>query len=192
MISIDYEIQKNSYKSKMISQVHDELVFEVHKSEKEVFKKLVIDKQKLVREIYFDPTKPSSIEAIYLYCITRYCNMSKRNIRDCLRNIETYQLIFRRQKPRPIKGNFNVTKCGYITCDLFFTGTRYEDRKNIATLCVMDIFSRYCHIKPLENKKKTLVQYQILQFLQELTSFGIKLHSLICLIVHTTELNFQL
>ena len=44
MISIDNEIQKNSYKSKMISQVHDELVFEVHKSEKEVFKKLVIDK----------------------------------------------------------------------------------------------------------------------------------------------------
>ena len=44
MISIDHEIQKKSYKSKMISQVHDELVFEVHKSEKEVFKKLVIDK----------------------------------------------------------------------------------------------------------------------------------------------------
>ena len=47
MISIDHEIQKNSYKSKMISQVHDELVFEVHKSEKEVFIKLVIDNMEI-------------------------------------------------------------------------------------------------------------------------------------------------
>ena len=44
MLDIHNYLRKNNCKSKMTSQVHDELVFEVHKSEKEVFKKLVIDK----------------------------------------------------------------------------------------------------------------------------------------------------
>ena len=43
MIKIDYEIQKRNLKSKMILQVHDELVFDMHKSENEILPQLVID-----------------------------------------------------------------------------------------------------------------------------------------------------
>ncbi|XDD50555.1 DNA polymerase I [Leptospira sp. WS92.C1] len=38
MIAIHEDIQRNKWKSKMLLQVHDELVFEVHKKEKEEFK----------------------------------------------------------------------------------------------------------------------------------------------------------
>ena len=41
MIKIHNEIQKKSLKSKMLLQVHDELVFDVHNSEKELVKKIV-------------------------------------------------------------------------------------------------------------------------------------------------------
>lgn len=46
MINIDKEMSKRQLKSKMIMQVHDELVFDVHKSEVEEMKTLVIDLMK--------------------------------------------------------------------------------------------------------------------------------------------------
>lgn len=44
MIDIDFEIQKHNLKSFMTIQVHDELLFEVHHSEKETMQQLVIEK----------------------------------------------------------------------------------------------------------------------------------------------------
>ncbi len=44
MIDIDYEIRKQNLKSFMTIQVHDELLFEVHQSEKEAMQQLVIEK----------------------------------------------------------------------------------------------------------------------------------------------------
>ena len=41
MIRIHDEFKKQSLKSKMLLQVHDELVFDVHNSEKELVKKIV-------------------------------------------------------------------------------------------------------------------------------------------------------
>ena len=41
MISIDKAFSANSLKSKMVLQVHDELVFDVHVSEKEIVKEMV-------------------------------------------------------------------------------------------------------------------------------------------------------
>ena len=46
MIDIDREMQKKNYQSKMIMQVHDELVFDVYKPELEALQALVIDKMK--------------------------------------------------------------------------------------------------------------------------------------------------
>ncbi|MFZ1322125.1 MAG: DNA polymerase I [Ignavibacteria bacterium] len=46
MINIYDEFQKNKFESKMLLQVHDELVFEVKKTELEKVKKIVIDKMK--------------------------------------------------------------------------------------------------------------------------------------------------
>ena len=46
MINIHKEFEKKNFKSKMILQVHDELVFDVHKSELEDVKPIVEDKMK--------------------------------------------------------------------------------------------------------------------------------------------------
>ncbi len=46
MINIQKEFEKKNFKSKMILQVHDELVFDVHKSEMEDVKPVVQDKMK--------------------------------------------------------------------------------------------------------------------------------------------------
>ena len=46
MINIHKEFQKNKFKSKMIMQVHDELVFDAHKSEVEIIKPIIIEGMK--------------------------------------------------------------------------------------------------------------------------------------------------
>jgi len=46
MVDIYNEFVKNKLESKMLLQVHDELVFEVKKTELEKVKKIVIDKMK--------------------------------------------------------------------------------------------------------------------------------------------------
>jgi DNA polymerase-1 len=43
MIKIHNEFKKHNFKSKMIMQVHDELVFDAHKSEVEIIKPIIID-----------------------------------------------------------------------------------------------------------------------------------------------------
>jgi DNA polymerase-1 len=46
MISIHQEMEKQQFRSKMILQVHDELVFDIHKNEIETLKKMINDKMK--------------------------------------------------------------------------------------------------------------------------------------------------
>jgi DNA polymerase-1 len=43
MINIHREFQRHNFKSKMIMQVHDELVFDAHKSEVEIIKPIILD-----------------------------------------------------------------------------------------------------------------------------------------------------
>jgi len=43
MIKIHEEFKKQGFKSKMIMQVHDELVFDAHKSELDIIKPIIID-----------------------------------------------------------------------------------------------------------------------------------------------------
>ena len=51
MININNELEKNHFESKMVMQVHDELVFDVAKNELEDIKKLVKDKMENVMEL---------------------------------------------------------------------------------------------------------------------------------------------
>jgi len=44
MINIHREMQKQKLKSKMLLQVHDELIFDMHKSEEKLLTDLVVNK----------------------------------------------------------------------------------------------------------------------------------------------------
>ena len=44
MIDIRDAINSENLKSKMVLQVHDELLFELHKSEEEIMTKIIVDK----------------------------------------------------------------------------------------------------------------------------------------------------
>jgi DNA polymerase-1 len=46
MINIHREFKKHHFKSKMVLQVHDELVFDAHKSEIETIKPIILESMK--------------------------------------------------------------------------------------------------------------------------------------------------
>ena len=141
-------------------------------------KKLCTDKQKLIRETYFNPRLPKSIEHIAFYLQKSWCNISKANVRNALRRIPTYQQTFGRRKPQDLKGIFQVKERGVIAYDLCFPDTRYDNKGQPILVC-LDIFTRYCWVRSLENKKKVLVQKVIAQFLSHLVSNGVKISVLL-------------
>ena len=58
MINIQNRIDKNNYKSKMLVQVHDELVFEIHKSEMKEMKEIIQNEM----ENAYDITIPLKVD----------------------------------------------------------------------------------------------------------------------------------
>ena len=135
------------------------------------------EKRKVVKEAYFDPLKPATIEKIFLLYREKYANLSKRNVRDILKSLETYQLIHRRRRPPKVLGK-HLTKPGVVAADLFWPKQKEKKveigwEKTIC-LCVMDCWSRYSRVFPLENKSKELILKGLEEFFKELMSHGHK------------------
>ena len=128
------------------------------------------EKRKVVKESYFDPTKPATIEKIFLLYRETYANLSKRNVRDTLKSLETYQLNYRRQRPPKVLGKMNLTAPGVIVADIFFPSKLLWDTK--PCLCIMDCWSRFSRVYVLERKTKALTLKAFDKFFRELMGLG--------------------
>ena len=128
------------------------------------------EKRKVVKESYFDPTKPATIEKIFLLYRETYANLSKRNVRDTLQSLETYQLNYRRQRPPKVLGKMNLTSPGVIAADIFFPSKLLWDTK--PCLCIMDCWSRFSRVYVLERKTKALTLKAFDKFFRELMGLG--------------------
>ena len=129
-------------------------------------------KRDVVKKAYFDPTKPATIEKIFLFYRETYANLSKRNVRDVLKSLETYQLNYRRQRPPKVLGKMQMTKPGVIAADIFFPSKLLWDSK--PCLCVMDCWSRFSRVYVLERKTKALTLKAFDKFFRELMGLGHK------------------
>ena len=134
------------------------------------------EKRKVVKESYFDPTKPATIEKIFLLYRETYANLSKRNVRDTLKSLEVYQLIHRRRRPPKVLGKMHLTKPGVIAADLFWP--KQKEKKVLIgwdetiCLCVMDCWSRFSRVYPLERKTKPLILKGLEKFFKDMMSHG--------------------
>ena len=64
------------------------------------------DKRKAVKDIYFDPKQGATIQPITDALRQKYCNISRKNVRDILRSLETYQCFRGDYTPK-----FSTTPC---------------------------------------------------------------------------------
>jgi hypothetical protein len=131
------------------------------------------EKRMAVKKLYFDPKQPSTIQPICDVLREQYCNISRRNVRDILRSLETYQLMFARRRPPAIPHHTVYTKPGVLAMDTFFPSatTGWKTRAGGVLVC-MDIWSRFSRAYAIERKTGPFFEIAMKSFFSEFTSLG--------------------
>ena len=129
------------------------------------------EKRNAVKRLYFDPKKPATIQPITDELRQSYCNISRTNVRNILRSLETYQLGFPRRLPPKIGNHTIYTKPGVIAADTFFKSNASK-WKAINVLVIMDIWSRFSRAYALEKKEAPFFEVAFRSFFKEFTSLG--------------------
>ena len=130
-------------------------------------------KRDQVKLLYFDPKQPSTIQPITDALRDSYANISKKDVTNILRSLETYQLNFRRRLPPKVSGRMNLTKPGVICVDTFYPSRKIDGwYGNYPLLCCVDAWSRFSRVYVCERKDKVTIGKGIDKFLAEFASLG--------------------
>ena len=129
------------------------------------------EKRVAVKSLYFDPKEPATIQPITDKLRSKFCNISRTNVRNILRSLESYQLMFPRRKQPKIQHHTVYTKPGVIAMDTFFkSGGKGWHKMNV--LVCMDVWSRFSRAYALEKKEASFFKLAMQSFFQEFTSLG--------------------
>ena len=129
------------------------------------------EKRAAVKKQYFDPKKPSTIQPICDVLRHEWCNISRKNVRNILRSLETYQLMYPRRKHPKIEHHTVYTKPGVIAMDSFFPSKKsgWVERN---VLCCMDIWSRFSRAYAIEKREAKYYEIAMTEFFKEFMSLG--------------------
>ena len=124
-----------------------------------------------VKELYFDPREPATIEPITARLRWEWANLTKRVVTRILRSLETYQLNFARRRPPDLKNRMFLYNPGMLAADMFFPSKHHGwDEYNCLT--IMDTWSRYCGLYAISTKRKSDVVVAMTDFLTKFASLG--------------------
>ena len=129
-------------------------------------------KRLAVKDIYFNPEKPSTIQPIVDLLYPQFANISRINVRRILRSIETYQINFGRRWPPKVLSRMSMVKPGVILTDMFFPSVKHGWRKFGGVVTMMDAWSRFVGAYAVERKTKGLVKKAMERFMRDFTSHG--------------------
>ena len=130
------------------------------------------EKRMAVKKKYFDPKQPSTIKPITDTLRHEWCNISRKNVRNILRTLETYQLMYPRRKHPAIQHHTVYTKPGIIAMDSFFPSQKTGWLKRNILVC-MDVWSRFSRAYALEQRAEAFYEKAMTSFFQEITSLGV-------------------
>ena len=103
---------------------------------------LQAEKRTAVKKLYFDPREPATIRPIAEKLYKVWANINRRNVRNILQSLETYQLNRGRRRPPDIKNRMFLKSPGMLAMDMFFPSVNLGwEKTNV--LCCMDTWSRY-------------------------------------------------
>ena len=129
-------------------------------------------KRLAVKDLYFNPEKPSTIQPIVDLLYPQFANISRINVRRILRSIETYQINFGRRWPPKVLSRMSMVKPGVILTDMFFPSVKHGWRKFGGVVTMMDAWSRFVGAYAVERKTKGLVKKAMERFMRDFTSHG--------------------
>ena len=130
-------------------------------------------KREVVKLSYFDPKGASTIVPITEKLREQYANVTKNDVRNVLRSLETYQRNFRRRLPAKVLGRMSLNKPGVIMMDTFYPSRKVDGWfGNYSCLCCMDAWSRFSRVYVNEKKDKETISKGMERFLAEFASKG--------------------
>ena len=130
-------------------------------------------KREVVKLSYFDPKEASTILPITDKLREQFANVTKNDVRNILRSLETYQLNFRRRLPAKVLGRMILNKPGVIMMDTFFPSRKVDGWfGNYSCLCCMDAWSRFSRVYVNEKKDKETTAKGMVRFLAEFAGKG--------------------
>ena len=136
-------------------------------------------KRNLIKKEYFHPAKQSTIKGILDDLKVKYANISRANVTQILKSIETYQLNFARRHPPKIMGRMILKTPGIIACDMFFPQRKNGWEKSYV-LVMADCYSRFVKAYNVERKSFELVEQAMLKFVKAFLSTGHLIKHIIC------------
>ena len=129
-------------------------------------------KRMAVKDLYFNPKEPSTIQPITDKLRDQFANVSKINVRRILRSLETYQINFGRRLPPKILSRMSLKGPGIILTDMFFPSKHHGWRKFGGCVTMMDAWSRFVGCYAVERKTKALVKQAMTTFMKDFASHG--------------------
>ena len=131
-------------------------------------------KRDAVKNMYFTPDEPSTIEPIWDKLARTYANVKKSNVQRILRSLETYQLNFRRRHPIKIMNRTLFSKPGVIAIDTFYPSKKWgwDTTSGYSILCCIDCFSRFSRAYACVDKKSATIGKALQKFLVEFAGLG--------------------
>ena len=130
------------------------------------------EKRDAVKNQYFNPREPSTIQPITDKLRLEWANISRKNVSSVLRSIETYQRNFQRRKPGNVINTMSMHKPGTLACDMFFPSQKWGWHGKFACLTMMDTWSRYCWFYVCVDKSKKTVMKAMLDFTRKFAALG--------------------
>jgi len=126
------------------------------------------EKRKEVKRIYFNPKLGATISTIYDEVRSKFANLTKKDVANALKGIETYSRNLPKQKrPDAAVGRYTFKKPGILMFDLFFPSAELGWRGSKYILTCMDYWSSFVGIYALDSKDKQTVKSAAGLFLKE-------------------------
>mgnify|MGYP001212310960 CR=1 FL=1 len=130
------------------------------------------EKRNAVKKMYFDPKKPATIQPIADALRHEFCNISRKNVRNILRSLETYQLMYPRRRHPKIEHHTLYTKPGVIAMDSFFPSANSGWVIRNVLVC-MDVWSRFSRAYAIEKREAAFYRKAMGAFFAEIVSLGV-------------------
>jgi hypothetical protein len=156
---------------KQLSVRKNKLVFTTNQGRSLPFA-LQEEKRDAVKNLYFNPREPSTIQPITDKLRGEWANISRKNVTRILRSLETYQRNFQRRKPGKVINTMSMHKPGTLACDMFFPSQKWGWHGKFACLSMMDTWSRYCWFYACVDKSKKTVMKAMLDFTRKFAALG--------------------
>ena len=141
------------------------------------FKRRILTKEQkrgAIKKTYFTPNLPSTIVVIHEFLQNIFANVTRKDVSNVLKSIETYQLNAPRRLPQKIKSRFLASHPGSIvSCDLFFpqVSNGWEPKQMVVVL--VDMWSRYSNAFSVERKNYETIKKAMLKFFRNLGRLGV-------------------